>query len=135
MANGPYDIDLTLNAPHAVDQSTVNNPFGVAEMERILRWPDRDAAIAAAAIVQPDQQRQRLALAVAAGGVHGGKLVGSHGLRRLAAGRCGLHLPETGESQHPVDIIYAKIAKNGVATRQPQFALRRNFCPGNCCKG
>ncbi len=43
VANGPYDIDLTLNAPHAVDQATVNNPFGVAEFERILRCSDRDA--------------------------------------------------------------------------------------------
>ena len=44
VANSPYDLDLTRNAPHAVDQAYVNNPFGVAELERILRCYDRDAA-------------------------------------------------------------------------------------------
>ena len=44
VCNGPYDIDLTRNAPHAVSQATVDNPFGVAEMERILRCYDRDSA-------------------------------------------------------------------------------------------
>ncbi len=44
VANGPYDIDLTRNAPHAVNQATVNNPFGVAELECILRPYDCDAA-------------------------------------------------------------------------------------------
>jgi hypothetical protein len=43
VVNGPYDLDLTLNAPHAVDQATVDNPFGVAEFERMLRPYDRDA--------------------------------------------------------------------------------------------
>ena len=39
LANGHYDMDLTRNAPHAVDQTTVNNAFGVAEMERICAGP------------------------------------------------------------------------------------------------
>ena len=43
VANSPYDIDITLNAPHAVDLPGVNSPFGVGELERILRFPDRDA--------------------------------------------------------------------------------------------
>ena len=31
LANGPYDIDLSHNAPHAVDLAPVNDPFGAAE--------------------------------------------------------------------------------------------------------
>ena len=46
VANGPYDIDLTRNAAHAVSQAnTPDNPFGVAELESILRSYDRDAAM------------------------------------------------------------------------------------------
>ena len=44
LVNGPYDLDLTRNAPHAVNQVTVNNPFGAAELESILRCNDRDVA-------------------------------------------------------------------------------------------
>ena len=43
VANGPYDIDLTRNAPTPWTRPTANNPFGVAELERILRCYDRDA--------------------------------------------------------------------------------------------
>jgi hypothetical protein len=44
VANGPYDIDLTRRAAHAVDQPTTpDNPFGVAEFEKVLRPYDRDS--------------------------------------------------------------------------------------------
>ena len=46
VANGPYDIDLTRNAAHAVSQpNTPDNPFGVAELESLLRSYDRDAGM------------------------------------------------------------------------------------------
>ena len=120
VANGPYDIDLTLYAPHAVDQTSANNPnnlFGLAEFERILRWPDRDAATLP----------QRLA-----------SLTNS-GSGSLLQARCAEFTTESWnvptaasvlplslrnylpnyESQHPVDVLYAQFAKNKVPINNP----------------
>ncbi len=44
VANGPYDIDLSHDAPHASGgTTTADSPFSVGEVERILRAYDRDA--------------------------------------------------------------------------------------------
>jgi hypothetical protein len=41
--NAPYDIDLSRNAARATGPTTPDSPFSVAELERILRSPDRDS--------------------------------------------------------------------------------------------
>ncbi len=41
--NAPYDIDLSRNAAHATGKTTPDSPFSVAELERVLRSPDRDS--------------------------------------------------------------------------------------------
>ena len=112
-----------------------NNPFGVAEFERILRCYDRDAGHAAAAAVQPDQQRQRLPLAVAAGGVHDGQLRGSC---RPACCRppCGLlNLARPMQSvMHPVDILAAKLPAN-VQNSSTLNQLRMQLLPWEILQG
>jgi hypothetical protein len=107
VANGPYDLDLTLNAPHAVDQSTVDNPFGVAEFERILRWPDRDSISLPQRLYNLTNsgsgsllQSRRAEVTVESEWVPTASAVLPPALRWQLPGR---------QSQHPVDLIYAKL--------------------------
>jgi hypothetical protein len=41
--NTPYDLNLSRNAPHAVDSAPADDAFGPAELEAVLRPFDRDA--------------------------------------------------------------------------------------------
>ncbi|MGD0901244.1 MAG: hypothetical protein ABR915_25730, partial [Thermoguttaceae bacterium] len=41
--NTAYDLNLSRNAPHAVDSAPADDPFGPAELEAVLRPFDRDA--------------------------------------------------------------------------------------------
>ena len=106
VANGPYDIDLTRNAPHAVIRPSApsnprsDNPFGVAEVRThppLLRSRRRHAS---ATIGQPDQQRQQLPFAVAAGGIHDRKLDAFRLLPACCRPPCGMPLPECESAVH-----------------------------------
>jgi len=111
VANGPYDLDLTPNAPHAVDYATVNNPFGVAEFERILRPYDRDtptlpqrlAALTLTSSGSSLLEPRRAELTTESWSVPVASAVLPPELRSF--------LPNQ-QSVHPVDILYAQIAKN-----------------------
>jgi len=116
VVNGPYDIDLTPNAPHAVDQATVNNPFGVAEFERLLRpydhdtptLPQRLAALTltnSGSILEP----RRAEFTTESWRVPVASAVLPPGLRFLPNGQA---LLPNKQSEHPVDVLYAQIAKN-----------------------
>jgi hypothetical protein len=115
--NGPYDIDLTHNAPHAVDQSTIDNPFGVAEFERILRSFDRDTGtlpqrlyalslVSGTSVLQP----RRAEFTTESWGVPCSSGVLPPTLRGIA------------RSQHPVDILYAQLAKSS-GNSDPRMAI------------
>ena len=43
ITNNPYELNLGPNTAHGLPTSTVNNPFSVSELERVLRPFDRDA--------------------------------------------------------------------------------------------
>lgn len=122
VANGPYDFDITRNAPHAVDFPTNNNALGVAEMEHILRWPDRDATTLPTRLAN---------LTTASGGTSllnarcAEFTVESNNVPVSAAAlppelrftinaqtRTVQPLLPNCRSVHPVDIIYAQIYKN-----------------------
>ena len=133
VANGPYDLDLTRNAPHAVNRATVNDAFSVAEMERILRWTDRDATT-----LPP-----RLANLTLSGGTS------------VLNGRCAeftvesnyvpvspaalppgvrQYLPQY-RSVHPVDIIYAQIYKSYPGNLQLAQSAAAQLLPWEVLQG
>ena len=119
----PYDIDLTRNAPHAVDQAAVDNPFGVAELERILRGYDRDAATLPQRLAQSDQHRQRSFLLAAAGGNHDRKLGRAAAPGGAAAGPAAVACPASTRCI-PVDILYAQVPMKTAARVHEPTARR-----------
>jgi hypothetical protein len=110
VANGPYDIDLSRHAAHASEQATVDNPFGVAEFERILRIYDRDAGTLPQRLSNLTNsgsgsifQARRAEFTSESYSVPCAAAVLPPSLR--------FALPDK-RSRHPVDILYAQIAKN-----------------------
>ena len=131
--NGPYDFDFTRNAPHAVDISTTNNAFGVAEMERILRWPDRDATTLPSRLANltlnggTSMLNARCAeFTVESRNVPVSPAVLPWVLRQS--------LPNL-RSVHPVDIIYAQIYKNYPGNLQLAQSAAANLLPWEVMQG
>ena len=122
VANGPYDIDLTRNAPHAVNQAYTDNPFGVAEFERILRPFDRDSNTLPQRLFDLTNtgngsllQSRRAEITIESPGMPISSGVLPMGLRDPLPGNT---------STHPVDILYAQILKNSPKSDPKKFVAQ-----------
>ena len=108
-------------------------PSASAEFERTPAVLRSRRGLAPAATVQPDQHRQRLDPAVAAGGVHDRKLERAGRLRRSCRCRCGTPC-RAGRSRHPVDLLAAKIKLSG-GNANNLDALRTQLLPWEILQG
>jgi hypothetical protein len=120
VVNSPYDSDLTRNAAHAVDSALMDDAFSGGEMERILRHSDRDATTLPRRLVDLTLSTtgsilnsRPTEITVESNSVPVSAAVLPPGLRR--------YLPNY-RSVHPVDILYAQVAKN--TGKPPQTAAQ-----------
>ena len=132
IANGPYDIDLTRNAPHAVDLATANNPYSVAELERILRPYDRDTGTLQQRLYNLTSngngsilESRRAELTTESWMSPVASAVLPPALRGILA---------NGRSVHPVDILEANIRLNGGSLNNLN-ALRMQLLPWEILQG
>ena len=132
MANGPYDIDLTHNAPYAVDLAPANDPFGAAEFERLLRCYDRDAASLPQRLFSLTNtgngsilQSRRAEFTTQSWNVPVASAVLPLPLRNALPG---------GRSWHPVDLLAAKIKLSG-GNANNLDALRTQLLPWEILEG
>ena len=133
VANGPYDLDITRNAPHAVDIATVNDPYGLAELERILRYYDRDAGTLPQRLANITNngngsilQFRRAEFTTVSAGVPVAAAVLPPALRANLPGL---------QSVHPVDILSAKLPANIVNNPSLLYPMRMQLLPWEILQG
>ena len=136
VANGPYDFDFTRDAPHAVDRTTVNDAFSVAEMEAhpaLDRSRCHDVAHAAGQFRRPPMAELRLCSTAAARSLRWKAATCRSPAAVLPpALRSYLTYGQLSNSQsynkyrsvHPIDLLYAQFLENGGTVAQARVGRR-----------